>query len=111
MEPFLLGRTPSSRSVSDPLLTFRGARLVILGLLDPVADDTEGFLQEAGCSFAIRPFEAHRLDLNFARRSDDDFNGWFHTVEMVSLILPLDCWARRTKCPFLRASAVALWTP
>jgi len=103
--------TDSGDLSSNTLLVSIGRSLVKFGFLYPGSDYAEGFFQEARCLFAIGPLEAHGVDLNISPWRDDDFDGWFHAAEMLSLMEPFCCCERWTRCPFLRASRIALWTP
>src|ERR1019366_7041394 len=113
MEPFLSGRTPSLLSVSDPLLPYPDAVLVIFRLLDLSPHHAQSLLQKRSGFLAVRSLESHGVNLDFASGSDDDFDGAVHipTPISTSLMDPFCCWRRRTDNPFFLASIVALWTP
>ena len=66
----------SAASISCPefLLIRSGAALVILGLLGFLPDHPQRLLQKRSGFLAVRPFESHSVNLDFARGPDDDFD-------------------------------------
>ena len=65
-------------SPSKFLLAGSGAALVIFRLLDLLPDHPQRLFQETGGLFAVRPFESHGVNLDFAGGPDDDFDGSVH---------------------------------
>src|ERR1017187_2628771 len=102
----------SSRSGPERLLIRPGAALVVFRFLDCLPNYPQSLFQELGGLFAVRSFESHSVNLDFASGPDDDFDGSVHDTPIsTSLMDPFPCWRRRTDKPFFLASMVALWTP
>lgn len=51
---------------------------MVFTLFDPLVDQSQCLFQEFGRLFAIRAFETHGVNFDFAGGRNDDFNGSIH---------------------------------
>src|ERR1035437_812603 len=77
----------------NPLLVGLGTALVVFRLLDLLPNHPQRLLQKRSGLLAVRSFESHGVDLDFASGSDDDFDCLVHdyTPMSTSLMDPFGC--------------------
>ena len=71
---------PHCDSPSNSLSIRPGTALVVFGFLDLLPNHTQCLFQETGGFLAVRPFESHGVNLDFARDPDDDFDSSVHDM-------------------------------
>ena len=72
---------------ANPLLTDRGAALVVFRLLDLLANYTQRLFQELGGFLAVRSLESHGVDGNVSNWRHDDFDREVHIPTPMSTSL------------------------